>query len=99
MKKIFVVTLVLTCLSATAPVFAFPESYSSNDHNMTILREQHFRFQEFDTNKDFQEQKQKKLLEDENYVKRVNQKKVIKSLSQPKEFVEENGEIKIKGAD
>ena len=99
MKKILHTTLILCGLGAilTNAALAFPETYSSNDHNMTILREQQFRFQEFDTNKDFQEKKKKKLLEDENYVKRVNEKKVIKSISQPKEFVEENGEIKIKG--
>ena len=96
MKKFLTLSVILSVVCSTQ-AFAFPETYSANDHNMTILREQQFRFNELDTNKDFQEQKQKKLLEDENYVKRVNEKKVIKSLSQPKEFVEVNGEIKIKG--
>ena len=72
---------------------------SSNDHNMMILRQQQFLLQEIDTNKDFQEQKQQKLKEDEEYVKRINEKKVIKSIQKPKEFVEENGEIKIKGVE
>lgn len=74
-------------------------SPSSNDHNMMILREQQFRMNEIDTNKDFQEQKEQKLKEDEEYVKRINDKKVIKSFQKPKEFVEENGEIKIKGVE
>ncbi len=95
MKKILMLTFIGgICLSLPANAFYSP---SANDHNMTILREQQFRFQELDTNKDFQEQKQKKIQEDEEYVKRINDRKVIKSYSKPKEFVEENGEIKIKG--
>lgn len=96
MKKIILSIIIFGIISATQ-AHAFIESSSSNDHNMMILREQQFRFQELDTNKDFQQQKQKKLQEDEQYVKQVSEKKVLKSLSQPKEFVEENGEIKIKG--
>lgn len=96
MKKMFLCIIMFGFIAAPQ-AYAFIESSSSNDHNMMILREQQFRFQELDTNKDFQQQKQKKLQEDENYVKQVSEKKVLKSLSQPKEFVEENGEIKIKG--
>jgi len=66
---------------------------------MMILRQQQFRFQELDTNKDFQTQKQKKLKEDEVFLNKINNRKVIKSFSEPKEFVEVNGEIKIKGVE
>lgn len=96
MKKLFILTLM--CLVAS-PSFAFLESTSSNDHNMMILRQQQFRFQELDTNKDFQTQKQKKLKEDEVFLNKINNRKVIKSFSEPKEFVEVNGEIKIKGVE
>ena len=97
MKKIFIIMFVVSLMPALqAQAFYSP---SSNDHNMMILREQQFRLQEIDTNKDFQEQKQQKLKEDEEYVKRINEKKVIKSIQKPKEFVEENGEIKIKGVE
>ena len=97
MKKIFIIMFVVSLMPALqAQAFYSP---SSNDHNMIILREQQFRLQEIDTNKDFQEKKQKKLLEDEEYVKKVNDKKVIKSIQKPREFVEENGEIKIKGVE
>ena len=96
MKKLLILaTMTLLAL----PASAFIESTSANDHNMTILRQQQFRFQELDTNKDFQTQKQKKLQEDEAYINKINNRKVIKSFSKPKEFVEENGEIKIKGVE
>ncbi len=97
MKKIFIIMFAVSLMPVLqAQAFYSP---SSNDHNMMILREQQFRLQEIDTNKDFQEQKQQKLKEDEEYVKRINEKKVIKSIQKPKEFVEENGEIKIKGVE
>lgn len=97
MKKIFIIMFAVGLMPVLqAQAFYSP---SSNDHNMMILREQQFRLQEIDTNKDFQEQKQQKLKEDEEYVKRINEKKVIKSIQKPKEFVEENGEIKIKGVE
>lgn len=95
MKKLLT-TLLIFGLTSGLSAHAF-YSPSSNDHNMMILREQQFRFQELDTNKDFQEQKQQKLKEDEEYIKKINERKVIKSFDKPKEFVEENGEIKIKG--
>ena len=76
-----------------------PDLFTANDHNMMILRQQQFKFQEFDVDKDFQTQKQNKIREDENYVRKINNRKVIKSFNEPKEFVEENGEIKIKGAE
>ncbi len=97
MKKILIAMFALSLIPAMqAQAFYSP---SSNDHNMMILREQQFRMNEIDTNKDFQEQKEQKLKEDEEYVKRINDKKVIKSFQKPKEFVEENGEIKIKGVE
>ena len=97
MKKILIAMFALSLIPAMqAQAFYSP---SSNDHNMMILREQQFRMNEIDTNKDFQEQKEQKLKADEEYVKRINDKKVIKSFQKPKEFVEENGEIKIKGVE
>ena len=97
MKKILIAMFALSLIPAMqAQAFYSP---SSNDHNMMILREQQFRMNEIDTNKDFQEQKEQKLKEDEEYIKRINDKKVIKSFQKPKEFVEENGEIKIKGVE
>ena len=94
MKKILILLTMCTLVPAAQ---AFMETTSANDHNMMILRQQQFKFQEFDVDKDFQTQKQNKIREDENYVRKINNRKVIKSFSEPKEFVEENGEIKIKG--
>ena len=94
MKKILTLLTMCTLVPAAQ---AFMETTSANDHNMMILRQQQFKFQEFDVDKDFQTQKQNKIREDENYVRKINNRKVIKSFNEPKEFVEENGEIKIKG--
>ena len=96
MKKILIALTICTLVS---PAKAFIETTSANDHNMMILRQQQFRFQEFDMDKDFQTQKQQKIKEDENYIKKINSRHQIKSFAQPKEFVEENGEIKIKGVE
>lgn len=91
MKKILIVLItIFTGMPAMCDYFGMG---SSNLNYLQTLQQQQFRMQEYNDFKDLQEQKQKHLKQDEEYVKR-QQAPAVQTRTDAK-FVNDNGQIKI----
>lgn len=96
-------SLKILCISLAVVFFNMPAAYafleggSFNTHDMQSIREQQFRYQEFNDYKDLQEQKIKHQREEQE-VKHSQQPMMEKVLNRRtnSQFVEDEGQIKIR---
>ena len=94
MKKIIIPSIVI--LTGMPGLCSYFDMGSSNVHYLQTLRQQRFRMEEFDDFKDFDQQKQEQLKNDEDYIKQQQSPAVQTApTNTDAKLINDNGQIRI----